>query len=444
MQTNRSWILGALLAAAFAGSGTSPTRAEDATLEALDQKVRLLEKKLELQEEALAGNAKAAVTAEAGQDGFQIKNAGRDFLVKIRGVVQADGRFYLGDETLPFTNTFLTRRVRSILEATVYRDFDLNITPEFAGGTLVVQDAFLDYHPAKWLRLRAGKFKSPVSLEQLRATTAITFAEFAFPAAVAPNRDVGSQLHGDVGEGILNYAVGVFNGIQDGASADTDTNDSKDVAARLFLTPFKNGYSDWAKGLGVGVAGTYGTRTGALPSYRTPGQNTFFTALTTATVDGTQWRVAPQLAYYAGRLGVLAEAIASTQEAKRGTALSWLTNRAWLAEASFLLTGDQASYKGVTPKKPFDPKSGGWGAWELAGRYHELTIDDDYFTGGRFALASASARKASAWAAGVNWYLNKNIRTVVNYEQTEFEGGAARNADRETEKVVFTRFQLAF
>ena len=32
-------------------------------------------------------------------------------------------------------------------------------------------------------------------------------------------------------------------------------------------------------------------------------------------------------------------------------------------------------------------------------------------------------RKASAWALGLNWYLNENLKWVLNYEQTSFDGG---------------------
>ena len=45
-----------------------------------------------------------------------------------------------------------------------------------------------------------------------------------------------------------------------------------------------------------------------------------------------------------------------------------------------MLTGEDASYRGVVkPSEPFSPGKGGWGAWELVGRYGELEIDDDAF-----------------------------------------------------------------
>ena len=107
-----------------------------------------------------------------------------------------------------------------------------------------------------------------------------------------------------------------------------------------------------------------------------------------------------------------------------------------------MLTGEDASYRGVVkPSAPFSP-GGGWGAFELVGRYGELEIDDGAFP--LFADPAVSARRAKAWTLGVNWYLTSNLKLVVNYLDTQFEGGAATGADREDEKAVFSRLQVAF
>ena len=44
---------------------------------------------------------------------------------------------------------------------------------------------------------------------------------------------------------------------------------------------------------------------------------------------------------------------------------------------------------------------------------------------------------------GLNWYLNENLKWVLDYEQTSFDGGAPAG-DRDDEKVVLTRFALGF
>lgn len=118
-----------------------------------------------------------------------------------------------------------------------------------------------------------------------------------------------------------------------------------------------------------------------------------------------------------------------------------MTNDSWQIAASYVLTGEKASYKGVTPVKSFDPQKGQWGAFEIAGRYSELDVDDDAFSKG-FADPKKSASKAKAWTVGVNWYLNKTVRLVLNYEETSFEGGSA-SWDQDPEQLVASRVQLS-
>jgi Phosphate-selective porin len=93
------------------------------------------------------------------------------------------------------------------------------------------------------------------------------------------------------------------------------------------------------------------------------------------------------------------------------------------------------------PRKPFDPKAGSFGAVEIAARYGELSIDDATFP--TFANPANTPSKAKAWAVGLNWYLAKSIKAVVDYEHTTFAGGAA-TGDREPESFVATRVQYSF
>ena len=49
--------------------------------------------------------------------------------------------------------------------------------------------------------------------------------------------------------------------------------------------------------------------------------------------------------------------------------------------------------------------------------------DDDAFP--IYASPTASATKAFSWGLGLNWHLNKNVKVNLNYDQTDFKGGAA-------------------
>ena len=386
---------------------------------------------------------KTGPTVSAGSDGFSLQSEAGDFRLQLRGYVQFDGRFFSGDEGALAVDTFVLRRVRPILQGTLGRHFDFSLVPDFGGGTTVLQDAWLDFKPSPKLRVRVGKFKSPVGLERLQSATAISFVERAFPTALVPNRDVGVEVHGDLAEGVLAYAAGIFDGAPDGGSVDADLNDGKDFAGRVFLSPFKKG-SSFLRDLGFGVAGTTGKQSGPLPAYRSGGQVSVITILAGVTADGTRTRYSPQLSFYTGPFGLLAEYARSDSKVKKpdGTRLS-LEARAWQTTATVALTGDKASYGGMRPKKPFDPAKGQWGALELAARVHGLELDRESVDGGLIDPAR-SVRKIFAWAAGLNWYLTRNVKQVVDFEHVSFTGGAAGGADREAENVVFIRTQVSF
>lgn len=438
--------------AVLAQSASSPDSTLKQRLEELDQKQRILERKWELAQEEAAAKTKEAPILIAGKDGFALKSGDGKFLLKLRGYTQTDGRFFLGDEGKRLTNTFLLRRTRPIFEGTLDKNFDFYMMFDFGGGTAVLQDAYVDFHYWAQARLRFGKLKEPFGIERLQSGANLLFIERALPNNLVPNRDLGVQLHGELAKGVITYAVGVFNGVADGASADNDNGDEKDYVGRLFLLPFKNTAAMALQSLGVGVAGSFGTQQGsvsspALPSYKTPAQQTYLsyrsdgTAAGTAIANGKRTRISPQGYYYAGPLGFFGEYAISHQQMARGTTTKKLKNEAWQVAASYVLTGQKVSYRGVTIPKPFEPKDNNWGVFELAARYNKLKVDKNAFP--IFADLTRSAQTATAWAVGLNWYLNKNAKFTLNYEQTTFAGGAS-TGDRQQEKIIFSRFQLSY
>lgn len=380
------------------------------------------------------------MSISAGKGGFLLTSPDGDFLIKFRGIIQADGRFFLQDQAVAI-DTFTLRRVRPIIEGTVFKIFDFRFTPDFGGGTTVLQDAYLDarFHPA--FKLRFGKAKSPFGLERLQSAADIEFIERSLATNLVPNRDIGIQAGGDFVSGKVNYALGVMNGVVDGGSADTDVGNGKDVVGRLFAQP--------ATGLGVGIAFSAGDEKGtlvapALPTYRTTGQLPFFryrvsvsSLVDTVVADGSRTRYSPQFYFYHGPVGILGEYVFTSQKIRKGVVETTIDNNAWNLTGTFVLTGEKASYKGVAPEHPFDLEANDWGAFELAFRYDELDVDNDAFP--VFADPALFSSKAKEWGLGLNWYLNKNVKFVANYNQTSFDGGALN-----TEKLFVTRFQIAF
>jgi phosphate-selective porin OprO and OprP len=379
----------------------------------------------------------------AGPEGFVIQSETGDFRLQLRGYVQFDGRFY-PDTPPPAFDAFLVRRVRPTFQGTVARYFAFTITPDFGAGLATLQDGFIDVRASRKLRARLGKFKPPVGLERLQPATATTFIERALPTGLVPNRDLGIQLSGELGSGALAYAAGIFNGAVDGASIDLDLNSGKELAGRLFLAPFRR--TTFLKELKFGVAGTTGDHQGPLGGYRSSGQIIpLFTYEAGVVAAGRRRRVVPQLSYYQGPFGLLGEYVSSQATVRDGDTgpTTRIQLEAWQTTVVVSLTGDDAAYAGVRPRRPFDPAAGHWGALELAARVNGFSADDRAFALG-LSNPDVSVRKAFSWGVGLNWHLNRNVKQQVNYDRTTFTGGAPSGGDKRAENALFIRTQLAF
>lgn len=502
-------------------------------LDELDQKIRVLQRLQEIDKENASAKAKDTPGLKAGERGFSLQSADGTFEFRLRGLLQLDYRSFdqgtnIAQQAAPGASTagyltneeansgFLLRRVRPTFEGTLFGKYDFRFTPEFGDGKSQVIDAYADARFAPWFKVRAGKYKPFVGLERLQSGADIKFIERSYvTSALLPNRDVGVSVFGDVLNNKLSYAVGVHNGVPDGGdnSAGSDSNSDKDLAARLFATPF-NGADHAFAGLGVGVAATYGNVRGRIidtvngssteltSGYKTEGQQTFFRYIDSGVLrsglggsaadpnvdwlvhaDGERLRIAPQASYYYGPIGVIAEYAQVKQDVSIGRANSnktTLTHTAWSVGASWLLTGEDASFRSPKPKQAFEIGKPGWGAWELVARFSKIELDDDTFVFGTSSGASTAAlnttnhwlyadpkissKSAETAAVGVNWYLNQNVRIAVDYAQTAFEGGGGpyvppgvsnnnnaasitsntAAADREDERVILARLQVAF
>ena len=161
-------------------------------------------------------------------------------------------------------------------------------------------------------------------------------------------------------------------------------------------------------------------------------------------LDGGHTRYSPQFTYYWGPFGAMGEYVRSSTDVRRLGATEQFENDAWQLALHYVLTGENASYRGVVPRSPFSPEHGTWGAFEIAARYHELHVDPDAFSLG-FADPLVSAEDAEAWGVGVNWYMNRWLKLVLDFERTRFDGGGgAVRDDRETESAILFRMQLAY
>jgi phosphate-selective porin OprO and OprP len=451
-----------------AATNPAPTVPGGERLDQLDQQVRVLQRKQELDKEAAAERTKNTPTVALGSSGLQVRSADSNFVFGLHGYVQFDGRFGVGESAGPYVDTFLLRRVRPILDGTLYRFADYRVMLDFGSGITssstaansysndgFLQDAYVNLRFLPEVQLQVGKMKEPVGLERLQSGANLLFVERGYPTGLVPNRNVGAMLQGDFLEQRLSYQAGVFNGASDGGSTDFQGFDTGNVAGRIFTTPFRHSGLEPLEGLGLGVAGTLGDLNGALRSYVSPGQQTIFSYLsgtgTNANVvaDGQQWRVSPQGYYYWGPFGLFGEYVVASQDVRQAgggpTAgrTDALVNRAWQVAASWFLSGEKNGWKAVTPKEPVTlTDGGGWGALELAGRVQGIRFDNGAFP--VFANASRSVSEAFSWGVGLNWHLNRNLKLSLDYDHTHFDGGNLNSATAQDEQVILTQLQFSF
>jgi phosphate-selective porin OprO/OprP len=382
------------------------------------------------------------------KDGFFVGTTDGAAKLKIGGFTQFDGRFFVADDKDPHTDQFGFRSIRPDLQGTVLDHYDFRLMPDFAGGTLVLQDVYVDARFSEKIKFRFGKFKVPFGLERLQGETNTAFVERGLPTQLAPNRDLGVQVFGELGP--VSYQAGVFNGVADGRSGDGDVSDDKEGAARVFVKPFKGALKE----LGIGGAVTYGDKSGTLvqtdvPAFRTQGQTTFFqyktgtTLMDTVVADGRQWRATAQGHYYFRSLGLLGEYVRSHQHIVLNGDHTIAKTDAWQVVAQFVLTGDAATFKSVAPAKAFDPTKGTWGAFDLVARVGELRILDGTVFDDGFADPTKSARRAWSAGAGADWFPNKNFRFVLDAERTWYRLGA-KMGDRAAETSIVGRVQTVF
>ena len=124
------------LAAAIAAVST-PAFADSARIQELEQRLLILERNLELKEEAQIAKEKAAPIVNAGAGGFSITNAKKDYELKFSAVGQFDSRVFLDGARAngaKLDDGFVTRRLRPTIQGKLGDLAEFRFTPEFGGG----------------------------------------------------------------------------------------------------------------------------------------------------------------------------------------------------------------------------------------------------------------------------------------------------------------------
>jgi len=137
-------------------------------------------------------------------------------------------------------NEFRIRRARAGLKGEILKRINYILQID-ASKSPVLLDAKVEITFAPHAKLTFGQFKVPFGLENLTSSSALdTINRSQTVENLCPSRDIGAQGR-DIGVALsgkfsrIEYNLGVFNG--EGSNR-TDTNEKKDLVARLGFHPF--------------------------------------------------------------------------------------------------------------------------------------------------------------------------------------------------------------
>jgi len=276
---------------------------------------------------------------------------------------------------------------------------------------LSLLDYRVDIPLPKSLVLSVGKQKEPISMERILLGTQMPMTERAAVLdAMFTFRNVGLTVSGNARGGRVSWAAGMFNDW-------IDTSKSFDESANQFtgrITGLLYESPDSSHLLHLGLAARYddakeGLRYRANPEF---GLAPVFVDTGDFSADSSMlydleasWRYGP---YW-----VSAEFVRNDIDAPL---LGNPQFTGYHLTGSWILTGEMRPYNkrngtfGPVPvSRSID--SGGYGAWELTGRYSEIDLSDGLVAGGEMSIISL----------GLNWILKPTFMINLNYRHVALD-----------------------
>lgn len=286
--------------------------------------------------------------------------------IKISGYTQLRYQFLDEDGKI---DSFDIRRARLDIKGDVTERFDYRLQTDFAGSSAKVLDATAGYKVNPYLKLTAGQFKIPFSLENLASSPKLETINRSqvVEALTARGKDViGNQNGRDIGiqasgnfwlsgdRSLADYALGIFNGSGINAS---DKNEQKDFVERIVFHPLK----------GLDIGGSYYDGYG---NWGSPAKNQ------------NRDRIGFEFAYLYESLSLKGEYIAGEDGATE--------EDGWYLQTGYFFIPKK--FQGVLKFDTYDPDT------------------------------NVAENKTDVYTFGANWYFNKWAFLQVNYELKDEEG----------------------
>ncbi|HET7575023.1 MAG TPA: porin [Sphingomicrobium sp.] len=340
----------------------------------------------------------------------------------------------------------IARRARIGITGKFLDDWDFSVVIDGGGSggasSATLDKAYLTYSGFKPVKIWGGILTVPYTLDRATSSSNMTFMERAAPLEVAAG--IGATTRSAVGitSNGRRWWAGAF---VTGPEADKISHDSGQAAvtARAVFMPVLASHGSLL--IGGDVQYLFNAPTG--------GSELNLRDRIELRIDGNRILGTGPLPIHSARVlsGELAGAFRSFHfqgeyfnfnvERTRGSGPS-LGFNGYYAQGGYILTGEKRSYSassgsygGVVPNHPFDPRSGGWGALEIAARYSMIDLNDKDIFGGRQENVTL----------GLNWYANSNIRLMLDYINGKVDKRTAGGVDAGAKySAIGVRAQIAF
>lgn len=315
-----------------------------------------------------------------------------------------------------------------------YKDIGYKLQIDFAGGSSI-KDAYLDFPspiPSGY-SLKVGRFYEPWSLEGQTSSKYLTGMEFPLPVSTFYSfRTNGVGAWGSLLDKRLHWGASVTRSQTDG-QGDSREEGGYAASARLSGVPYLDEKDNHLLHIGLSGSsrGITETRFAATPEIAN---------LESFADTGT---------FNADRRNVLdLEGILQLDEfSLQGEYIHNSLDRpsggtdpvfdGYYLMAGYWLTGEHSNFslkkgKWGRPKPNKSLFEGGWGAWQLMGRYSTLDLNDAGIIGG----------KMDNITAGFNWWLNAHTKIALNYIHSDLEDGVS-GAEGDN-NLLGMRYQIDF
>jgi phosphate-selective porin OprO and OprP len=337
---------------------------------------------------------------------------GENSRIDLKARLQTD--YLVRDEADPdaasfgFEDRLSMARKRVGIEGVLFDRVEFQVEGEL-GDDQPWRDVFADVKLHRALRVRAGRFKVPFSLEQLTAGHELDFiARSAAVTDLAPSRDIGVMLHGRLADRAIKYEAGVFE--VDATSRLWTAGAIKTLAGRVTIAPLADGKSRGSDALEVSAAflrSDLPEGRGGSSGHLVMG-DTFFRRMF---VNGTRTRLGASVAWNSTRASVHGELIRSLdsrigQAIDNGDLSDLVATGGYVAAVWHLAARDGRRW-GTAPLRGLD----------LTARFDRLSFGSASQSGDAF-LNPRADRVATigknAWTGGVNWHVNRWVKVQAN------------------------------